>query len=173
MPSHSEPPATLPARSNGKHPGGRPTKCTPEMADRIAEAISYGLTNEDAACLVQVSDETLENWLRKPQFFGVIKRAVVERKLFRLKRIEAGEEGWPGTAWCMERQYPREWSRPDIQFNQQINVQQIGAADHPVHMIPQSELLEMLAVVARVDGQIELEEPLGWDEEQANQCQPA
>jgi hypothetical protein len=155
-----------------KHPGGRPTKRTPEIVDRIAEAISYGLTNEDAACLVGISDETLERWFQKPQFCGVIKRAVVERKLFRLKRIESGEEGWPGTAWCMERQYPREWSRPDIQFNQQINVQQVTNVDHPVHMIPQSELLEMLAVVARVDGQMELEAPLQYDEEQATPCQP-
>ena len=130
---------TLPARSNGKHPGGRPTKRTPEIVDRIAEAFSYGLTNEDAACLVDINVETLERWLKLSEFCRVIKRAVVERKLLRLKRIELGVEGWQGTAWCTERQY-REWIKPELQINQQFNiVNQIK--DEPV---PELELIRML-----------------------------
>jgi len=39
------------------------------------------------------------------------------RKLVRLKRIEAGEPGWQGTAWAMERQYPDNFARPEIQLN--------------------------------------------------------
>jgi len=40
------------ADPDGKHPGGRPTKRTAEITARIAEAISYGLTDEEAAALV-------------------------------------------------------------------------------------------------------------------------
>jgi hypothetical protein len=36
--------------------------------------------------------------------------------LARLKRIESGEPGWQGTAWAMERQYPKEFSRPEVQL---------------------------------------------------------
>jgi hypothetical protein len=40
----------------------------------------------------------------------------------RLARIERGETGWQGTAWALERIYPKRFSRPDIQLAQQINV---------------------------------------------------
>jgi hypothetical protein len=52
-----------------------------------------------------------------PEFSGAIKRAVATRKLARLKRIEAGETGWQGTAWSLERQFPERFARPEIQLN--------------------------------------------------------
>ena len=99
-----------------KHPGGRPTKRTPEITVRIAEAISFGLTDEEAAAVVRIDDDTLTQWRKIPEFSGAIKTAVAIRKLARLKRIEAGEPGWQGTAWAMERQYPERFARPEIQF---------------------------------------------------------
>jgi hypothetical protein len=44
------------------------------------------------------------------------KRAVAMRKLDRLKRVEKGEPGWQRTAWAMERLYPKEFSRPEVQL---------------------------------------------------------
>jgi hypothetical protein len=141
---------TLPARSNGKHPGGRPTKRTPEIVDRIAEAISYGLTNEDAACLVGINDETLERWFKLSEFCGIVKRAVVERKLIRLKRIDSGAEGWQGTAWTMERQYPREWSRPELQINQQFNIVNARIEE----AVPELELIRMLQIRGEIETEV-------------------
>lgn len=40
----------------------------------------------------------------------------------RLAKIERGESGWQGTAWALERIYPKRFSRPDIQLAQQILV---------------------------------------------------
>jgi transposase len=100
-----------------KHPGGRPTKRTPEITARIVEAISYGLTDEEAAALVGIDDDTLTQWRKIPEFSGAIKTAVATRQLTRLKRIDAGEPGWQGTAWAMERQYPERFARPEVQFN--------------------------------------------------------
>jgi hypothetical protein len=42
------------------------------------------------------------------------------RKLDRLKRIEKGEPGWQGTAWAMERLYPKEFSRPEVQLQYKL-----------------------------------------------------
>jgi Bacteriophage CII protein len=77
-----------------KHPGGRPTKRTPEITDQISEAISYGLTDEEVAAMVGIDDSTLTRWKKDPEFCGAIKRAVAMRKLDRLKRIESGAIGW-------------------------------------------------------------------------------
>jgi hypothetical protein len=112
---------TLPARSNGKHPGGRPTKRTPTLVARIAEAISSGLSDEFVAALVGIDAPTLSEWRHDREFSEAIKSAEAARLQKRLARIEAGEPGWQGTAWFLERRYPREFSRPELQFNQQIN----------------------------------------------------
>jgi hypothetical protein len=105
------------AHPNGKHAGGRPTKRTPEITALIAEAISFGLTDEEAAALVGIDDDTLTQWKKIPEFSGAIKRALATRKLARPKRIEAGETGWQGTAWALERQFPERFARPEIQLN--------------------------------------------------------
>jgi hypothetical protein len=51
-----------------------------------------------------------------------IKRAGAQRLLLRLERIEAGEQGWQGTARALERLHPSRFARPEAQFAQQINV---------------------------------------------------
>ena len=103
-----------------RHPGGRPTKRTPEITDKICDAISYGLTDEDVAAMVGIDDSTLTRWKKDPEFCGAIKRAVAMRKLDRLKRIESGAIGWQGTAWAMERLYPKEFSRPEVQLQYKL-----------------------------------------------------
>jgi hypothetical protein len=100
-----------------KHPGGRPTKRTSEITARIAEATSFGLTDEEAAAIVGIDDLTLTRWRKIPEFCRAIKSAVAARKLTRLKRIDAGGPGWQGTAWSLERQYPERFARPEIQLN--------------------------------------------------------
>jgi hypothetical protein len=103
-----------------KHPGGRPSKRTPEITDKICDSISYGLTDEEVAALVGIDDSTLTRWKKDSEFCGAIKKAVAMRKLDRLKRIEKGEPGWQGTAWAMERLYPKEFSRPEVQLQYKV-----------------------------------------------------
>jgi hypothetical protein len=45
----------------------------------------------------------MTDWLKDPAFSEVIEKATAERLLLRLNRIEAGEQGWQGTAWALER----------------------------------------------------------------------
>ena len=54
-----------------------------------------------------------------------IKRATAQRLLLRLKRIEAGEQGWQGTAWALERLHPSRFARPEV-MNQIAVVNQSG-----------------------------------------------
>jgi hypothetical protein len=99
---------------------GRPTKRTPEVVAKIANAIATGLTDEEAALLSGIDPETMRVWRKDPEFSGAIKMATAKRLLMRMERIEAGEAGWQGTAWALERLYPTRFARPEIQ--QQIAV---------------------------------------------------
>ena len=79
---------------------GRLTKRTPEVVAKIAEAVVIGLTDEGASLRVEIDPEIMTEWRKDPEFSGAIKRATAERLLMRLERIEAGEQGWQGTAWA-------------------------------------------------------------------------
>ena len=104
---------------------GRPTKRTPEVVAKIAEAVAIGLTDEEASLLAGIHPDTMTEWRKDPEFSGAIKRATAERLLMRLERIEAGQQGWQGTAWALERLYPHRFARPEV-MNQIAVVNQGG-----------------------------------------------
>lgn len=98
-------------RRNGRV--GRPTKKTTAITRKLAEAISYGLTDEEAAALCDISSDCLTRWRHDPKFCGAIKKAEAQRLLQRLKHIEKGKPGWQGIAWALERQHPHRFAKPD------------------------------------------------------------
>ena len=118
---------------------GRPTKRTPEVVARIAEAVAIGLTDQEAGLLAGVRHDTMTEWLKDPEFSEAIERATAQRLLLRLGRIEAGEQGWQGTAWALERLHPARFARPEV-MNQIAVVNQAGKSPAGrVIVLPESE----------------------------------
>src|SRR4029453_10163351 len=120
---------TEPAHSiskRGRVGEGRPTLYTRELANRLADHIAAGLTDEEAAALEDISCDCIQRWRKgNPEFCVTIKRAEARRLLLRLERIEAGEQGWQGTAWALERIYPHRFARPEV-MNQIAVINQAG-----------------------------------------------
>ena len=114
---------------------GRPTKRTPEVVARIAEAVAIGLTDEEAALLAGINPDTMTESRKDSEFSGSIKRAGAQRLLLRLERIEAGEQGWQGTAWALERLHPARFARPEV-MNQIAVVNQAGKAPAERVIVP-------------------------------------
>src|SRR5262245_60152270 len=120
---------------------GRPSKQTPARVRKICNALAMGLTDEEAALVAGISDVTMTLWRRDPLFVERIKRAVALRLYKRLGRIEAGVEGWQGTSWCLERQFPTRFSKPEVQislsnsFNQTVNALSITIAPEEARAI--------------------------------------
>jgi hypothetical protein len=83
---------------------------------QIAESISYGLTDKEAALIAGVSVDSLARWRLIPQYADLIAAAVAERKLYRLKLIEEGGKSWTSIAWLLERSEPMKYGRPEIQL---------------------------------------------------------
>jgi hypothetical protein len=109
---------TEPAHSvskRGRVGEGRPTLYTPELANRLADHIAAGLTGEEAAALEDISCDCISRWRKSNhEFCEAIKKAEAQRLRRRLERIEAGDTGWQGTAWALERIYPHRFARPEV-----------------------------------------------------------
>jgi hypothetical protein len=99
---------------------GRPTKRTAEVIAKIAQAVAIGLTDEEASLLAGVNPDTMSEWRKDPEFSGAIKKATAQRLLLRLKRIEAGEQGWQGIAWALERLSVARFSESPAQANEDV-----------------------------------------------------
>jgi hypothetical protein len=109
----SEPKCKISER--GRQGEGRPTLYTPELANRLADYIAAGLTDEEAAALEDISCDCISRWRKSnPEFCVAIKKAEAGRLVLRLKRIEAGQQGWQGTAWALERLYPHRFAWPEV-----------------------------------------------------------
>ena len=81
---------------------------------RSRKLSQVGLTDREAGLLAGIRHDTMTEWRKDPEFSGAIKRATAQRLLMRLERIEAGEQGWQGTAWALERLYPQRFARPEV-----------------------------------------------------------
>jgi hypothetical protein len=133
---------------------GRPTRRTPEVVAKIAEAVAIGLTDEEASLLAGINPDTMTEWRKGPEFSGAIKRAGAQRLLMRLERIEAGEQGWQGTAWALERLYPHRFARPEVM--NQIAVVAGGKAAERVIVLPGRSSTQLLAVQATTCARTEI-----------------
>ena len=109
------------AASTGRHPGGRPTKLTREVIEKIAELVRAGNYMVTAAAYVGVNRDTLYAWLRRGaaarsglyrEFSDSIGVALAGAEIDPLKLItEAGQKEWRALAWRLERRYPDRWGR--------------------------------------------------------------
>ena len=59
---------------------GRPSLYTPELANRLADHIAAGLTDEESAALEDISCDCIQRWRKgNPEFRATIKKAEAQR----------------------------------------------------------------------------------------------
>jgi hypothetical protein len=90
---------------------------------QLAEAISFGLTDEEACACAGISTDSLNRWKEIPEFNEILFTAKAHRKLGRLKNIEQGAKNWQSNCWLLERSEPAKYGRPEVQLaiNQTTN----------------------------------------------------
>jgi hypothetical protein len=106
-------------------PAGRPTVLTKAVQTQIAELFWLAFTDEQVALVTGVSVRTIER-ARKGQFCRAIKIAELKREAIYRKKIWEAKGFWQGAAWFLERKYPEQFARPEIQLSFQQNYN-IGA----------------------------------------------
>lgn len=106
----------------------RPTKFTPQVQQRILDAIALGLTYEQAATSAGIDRFTFRRWRdSKAPFCAEVEKAEVAGMAARLSRIQmaAIDGNWQADAWWLERRFPDQWGRRervDVTHSGQVDV---------------------------------------------------
>ena len=87
---------------------GRPRIYSDEKISELAEYIASGLTDQEACALADVNYNTFRcHWQDYEHFREPIEKAKARKKAARIAVVEAGGEGWQGTARVCEFAYPQ------------------------------------------------------------------
>lgn len=106
---------------------GRPSKLTPEVQQRLLQAIASGNTRKDAALYAGISVGTLEDWIgrgrgggRRPAhppyvaFVDALEKAEAQAVVRNVAIIQkAAADTWQAAAWWLERRRPDDWGRKE------------------------------------------------------------
>jgi hypothetical protein len=126
------------------HAGGRPSKRTEELEDRICHGIASGLTNRETAALVGINVDTLYTWLQDPEFEDKVEGSCAARTLVRIERVESGAKGWESSAWILERFSPERFARPEIRLQMRDATAQMTMGPNEAKLRQQIEERRML-----------------------------
>ena len=92
----------------------RRTKYTPEVVQRLTDALQLGATYELACNYAGISYETFNEWRKaKVEFSDAVQKAEGVAVIGWLAKIEnaANDGEWTAAAWKLERRYPQQYGR--------------------------------------------------------------
>lgn len=95
-----------------------------EIVREIERGLKCGLSQKSVCEGVGISQETFNQWGKKPEFSERIKKAVFDRKkLLLTKLLEHGKQHWQAIAWLLERCNPEEFALRTYQKGEQGAIQ--------------------------------------------------
>lgn len=108
----------------GKNKGGRPTKLTPEIHEKIVSLMRAGNYLETAALACGLKPHTVRSWLReaanqksgaKRKFLIAVREAMAEPETRDMSVIDiAASSDWRAAAWRLEHRYPQRFSKKTV-----------------------------------------------------------
>lgn len=116
----------------------RPTKCTPELTEKICEYLASGCYACTACQLVGIGTTTLQEWQVKgaageepyASFTAAIKEAEAKAEARAVALVQkAMVDDWKAAMTWMERKFPDRWSRGERR-------EHTGPGGGPVQVVP-------------------------------------
>lgn len=111
-------------KAEGKHAGGRPTRCTPEFTAKFVQYMRGGNYLCTVCDALGIAEQIIYEWFQKGaagkepyrQFTESVKRAAAEAEIETVARIrlhgQSEQEGsWQALMTFLERRYPHRWGR--------------------------------------------------------------
>ena len=109
--------------AKGKKTGGRRTKLTPEVREKVVSAIRAGNYANVAAEYAGIGERTFYRWLQRGQaanrgiyrqFWQAVKKAEREAEVRAVAIIQKHmEDNWQAAMTYLERKFPDRWGRRD------------------------------------------------------------
>jgi hypothetical protein len=87
---------------------------------QIAELFFLAFTDEQVATITGVSSKSIQRY-RRGDLCPAIKIAELQREAIYRRKIWNAKGFWQGAAWFLERKYPTQFAKPEIQL--QVNTQ--------------------------------------------------
>jgi hypothetical protein len=104
-------------------PAGRPPSLTPEKQERVAELMFLAFDDEQIALMVGVSSKTIQK-ARLGELFPAIKKSALQREEGFRRCVWNSKQLPIGVCWMLERKYPQQFARPEIQLSYTSNYTQ-------------------------------------------------
>jgi hypothetical protein len=121
-------PKTATLTSGKPKRGGAGSKKTPAAIERGLAVAREGLPLRFVAGAMGVTFETLCQWRKDPEFAQALESARTEGVLLKWGQIKKAAEknpsnSWSAIAWLLERGFPSEFGRPEVQLGLTVNNQ--------------------------------------------------
>jgi hypothetical protein len=131
-------------------PAGRPSGWTKERIAQVADLLLLAFSDEQIALMVGTSSKTIQR-ARLGEICPEIKIAELKREAVYRKKIWDAKGFWQGAAWFLERKYPLQFAKPEVQMN--LNMQHNEVHQTLVISAEQAESLvsRVKAVGSQVD----------------------
>lgn len=148
---------------------GRPNKLTPEIQQKIVDAIRMGNYIETAAAFAGINKSTLYDWLKKGarsksgkfrEFSNAVEKALAESEIRDVAVISAAsKDNWQAAAWRLERKFPDRWGRKS---RIEANLEHSGHLNHTHRHIDLSKLtMEELEALEKIAAKMEADDDEG------------
>jgi len=87
-------------------------KTAATIAEKMGDALSRGLTFEQACIYVSVNPIDIRKYAEKnPDFFRQINEAEIRFSMYLIDKIMGhARDNWKAAAWLLERKYPEKWA---------------------------------------------------------------
>ena len=104
--------------------GGRPTKLTSQIQNRIVALLEEDNYRETAADKGGIARSTFYNWMKRGEkegdgiyheFSKAVLKAEAKAEVDDIAHIRAGNENWQARAWIRERKNPDRWGKKERQ----------------------------------------------------------
>ena len=140
-------------------PGGRPSKLTPEIQDRIVAAIRAGNYVETAARHAGIDPATFYRWMERGakersgkyrEFRKAVEKARADAEVRHVAIIaQAATKRWEAAAWWLERSFPDRWGRRRYEVEHSGTVQFESAYDALAPLLGRPDVARLAAALAR------------------------
>ena len=95
-------------------------KITPALVEQIGEYMFLAFTDPQIETLTGINRKLIER-VRRGDLYPQVKIWELKREAVYRKRIWDAKGFWQGAAWFLERKYPLQFAKPEIQLGVNLN----------------------------------------------------